>query len=188
MKRSTHPVIGVGTLNLDARARELVNEVLLNNRLSYGPMSRKLEADFAKVHGCRFAVLSNSGTSALQIALQTLKELHGWNDGDEVLVPAVTFVATANIVLHNNLTPVFVDVESDMYGIDPDLMERAITPKTRAVIPVHLFGMPCDMERIQEIARAHDLKIVEDSAETMFALSVASPPTSPTFWSPAWEA
>lgn len=169
MKRSTHPVIGVGTLNLDARARELVNEVLLNNRLSYGPMSRKLEADFAKAHGCRFAVLSNSGTSALQIALQTLKELHGWNDGDEVLVPAVTFVATANIVLHNNLTPVFVDVEPDMYGIDPDLIEKAITPKTRAIIPVHLFGMPCDMERIQEIAKAHDLKIVEDSAETMFA-------------------
>lgn len=169
MKRSTHPVIGVGTLNLDARARELVNEVLLNNRLSYGPMSRKFEADFAKAHDCRFAVLSNSGTSALQIALQALKELHGWEDGDEVLVPAVTFVATANIVLHNNLTPVFVDVESDMYGMDVSLIEKAITPKTRAIVPVHLFGMPCDMEGIQEIAKAHNLKIVEDSAETMFA-------------------
>ncbi len=169
MKHSTHPVIGVGTLNLDARAIELVNQVLLNNRLSYGPMSRKFESEFARAHQARFAVLSNSGTSALQIALQAMKELHGWEDGDEVLVPAVTFVATSNICLHNNLKPVFVDVESDYYGFDVSKMEAAITPRTRAIIPVHLFGMPCDMDPINELAAEHDLKVIEDSAETMFA-------------------
>ena len=175
MKDSTHPVIGVGTLNLDARARELVNEVLVNNRLSYGPMTRRFESEFAKAHGCRFAVFSNSGTSALQIALQTLKELHGWKDGDEVLVPAVTFVATANIVYHNNLTPVFVDVEKDYYGIDVEKLAGALTPRTKAILPVHLFGMPCDMKGVTEFARDHDLKVVEDSAETMFATHYGKP-------------
>lgn len=169
MKRYTHPVIGVGTLNLDARARELVNRVLLSNRLSYGPMSRKFEADFANAHDCRFAVLSNSGTSALQIALQAMKELHGWEDGDEVIVPAVTFVASSNIVLHNRMKPVFVDVEPDYYGIDVSRIEQAITSRTRAIIPVHLFGMACDMDGVNELARAHDLKVIEDSCETMFA-------------------
>lgn len=169
MRCSTHPVIGVGTLNLDARARELVNKVLLSNRLSYGPMSRKFESDFARAHDCRFAVFSNSGTSALQIALQALKELHGWEDGDEVIVPSVTFVATSNIVLHNRMKPVFVDVESDLYGIDVARLEEAVTPRTRAIIPVHLFGMPCDMDGVNEVAARHKLKVIEDSCETMFA-------------------
>lgn len=169
MRRSTHPVIGVGTLNLDPRARELVNQVLLNNRLSYGPMSRKFESEFAQAHGTRFGVMSNSGTSSLLVALQTLKELHAWEDGDEVLVPAVTFVATANVVLHNNLTPVFVDVERDFYGIDIERLEAAITRRTRAIIPVHLFGMPCEMDGVRTLAQEHNLKVLEDSCETMFA-------------------
>jgi dTDP-4-amino-4,6-dideoxygalactose transaminase len=144
-------------------------EALDNNRLSYGPMMQRFEADFARLHGSRFGIMSNSGTSALQLALQALKELHGWSDGDEVIVPAVTFVATANIVLHNKMVPVLVDVEPLYYGINPDSIEQAITPKTRAIIPVHLFGQPADMDPIVEIARKHSLKIIEDSAETMFA-------------------
>src|SRR6266851_4275387 len=141
-------LIGVGTFHASARAKQLVMEALGNNRLSYGPMMRRFEADFARLHGSRFGIMSNSGTSALQLALQALKELHGWSDGDEVIVPAVTFVATANIVLHNRMVPVLVDVDQRYYGINPDSIEQAITPKTRAIIPVHLFGQPADMDPI----------------------------------------
>src|SRR5207248_11416496 len=93
---TTPHVIGVGTFTASPRAKQLVMQALDNNRLSYGPMMQRFESDFARLHGCRFGIMSNSGTSALQLALQTLKELHGWSDGDEVIVPAVTFVATAN--------------------------------------------------------------------------------------------
>jgi len=164
-----HPVIGVGTLNISERAKELVLEALNNNRLSYGPFSKRLESDFARLHGCNFGVLSNSGTSALQIALQALKEMHGWQDGDEVIVPACTFVATANIVLHNRMKPVLVDVDPLYYELNPALLEAAITPRTRAVIPGQLFGQPADMNPIREICQKHGLSIIEDSAETMFA-------------------
>jgi perosamine synthetase len=162
-------VIGVGTFTASARAKQLVMEVLDNNRLSYGPMMQRFEAEFARLHESRFGIMSNSGTSALQLALQALKELHGWADGDEVIVPALTFVATANIVLHNRMTPVLVDIESQYYEINPELIEKALTPKTRAIIPVHLFGQPADMDPIIEIARKYSLKIIEDSAESMFA-------------------
>ncbi len=163
------PLIGVGTLNISDRGRELVMDALLHNRLSYGPYCRKFESEFAKVHGVKYAVLSNSGTSALHVALAVMKEMHGWADGDEVLVPAVTFVATVNIVLHNRMTPVLVDVDPLYYEMDPALIEQKITPRTRAIIPVHLFGQPADMQPIQDVARRHRLKIIEDSAETMFA-------------------
>lgn len=161
--------IGVGGLVIDARARKYVNEVLDSNRLSYGPMTRRFEALFAQLHGCRFAVFMNSGTSALHVALQALKIRHGWKDGDEVLVPAVTFVATSNVVLHNNMKPVFVDVDRRTYNIDPALIEARITPRTRAIMPVHLMGLPADMGPVMDIAKRHGLKVIEDSCETMFA-------------------
>lgn len=160
--------IGVGTFTTTPRMRQLVNAVLDTGRISYGPMSRTFEQRFAEIHQSRFAVLSNSGTSSLHVALQTLKELHGWQDGDEVIVPALTFVATVNIILHNKLTPVLVDVERDYYGIDVTQIEDAITPRTRAIMPVHLFGQPCDMQSVMEIAQRRGLKVVEDSCECMF--------------------
>jgi dTDP-4-amino-4,6-dideoxygalactose transaminase len=161
-------MIGVGTFSVNDKMRELVNVVLDTGRISYGPMSRVLESRFAAIHERRHGVLSNSGTSSLQVALQAMKEIHGWADGDEVIVPSVTFVATPNIVLHNNMKPVLVDIEPDYYGIDITKIEAAITPRTRAIIPVHLFGMPCNMARVVEIACHHGLKIIEDSCETMF--------------------
>jgi perosamine synthetase len=160
--------IGVGGCHISARARELVLEVLDSGRLSAGPMMERFEQDIATLHGHRHGLMCNSGTSALHIALAALKERHGWHDGDEVLVPAITFVATANVVLYNQLRPVFVDVEPDLFGIDPAQIERAITPRTRAIMPVHIGGLPCDMPAIAPIARHHDLRIVEDSAEAMF--------------------
>lgn len=161
--------IGVGGLALGEREKRYLNEVIVSNRLSYGPMTQRFEREFARLHDCGFAVFCNSGTSALHIALAALKEIHGWQDGDEVIVPAVTFVATANIVLHNKMIPVFVDVDAKTYNVDPELIEAKITPRTRVILPVHLMGLPCDMGPILEIARKHGLRIIEDSCETMFA-------------------
>ncbi len=163
------PVIGVGTMNISPRARALVNEVLDSNRLSYGPMTQAFEDGFARAHGCRFGVMSNSGTSALLVALAALKELHGWDDGDEVILPAVTFAGTANIVFHARMRPVLVDVDPIHYELDPERIEAAVTSRTRAVIPVHVFGQPCDMDPVLELAGRYGLRVIEDSAETMFA-------------------
>lgn len=167
--RDVRREVGVGTLNISAQGKKYVNQALDSNRLSYGPFLKQFEKLFADIHENKFALVSNSGTSSLHIALQALKEIHGWQNGDEVLVPAVTFVATSNIVLHNNMVPVFVDIERDYYELDPTLIEAKITPRTRAMIPVHLFGQPCDMDPIMAIAKKHNLKIIEDSCETMYA-------------------
>jgi perosamine synthetase len=159
--------IGIGDCDISDRAKALVREVLDSNRLSAGPMMARFESEVAALHGCAFGLMSNSGTSALHIALAALKERNGWEDGDEVLVPAVTFVATANIVLFNGLTPVFCDVEPDYFCLDPTGIEARITQRTRAIIPVHVAGLPCNMDPILEIAAQHELRIVEDSAEAM---------------------
>lgn len=161
--------IGIGSFTATARMKELVLQVLDSGRLTAGPMMDKVEREIARLHDSRFALMCNSGTSALQIALAALKEKHGWSDGDEVLVPAVTFIATSNVVMYNGLKPVFVDVEPDYYMIDPTLIEARITKRTRAVIPVHLGGQPCDMGPIMDIAKRHNLRVIEDSCETMFA-------------------
>lgn len=161
--------IGVGGFKIGEAERRYLGEVIDSSRLSYGPMTERFEAEFARLHDCRYAVFCNSGTSALHIALAALKERGGWADGDEVIVPAVTFVASSNIVLHNGMKPVFVDVERDTYNLDPTKIEAAITPRTRAILPVHLFGQPASMEGIWEVARKHNLVVFEDSAETMFA-------------------
>ncbi len=125
--------IGLGTFNATPEMFALVNQVLRSGRISYGPMSQEFEQRLSAVHDCQYGVLSNSGTSSLLVALQTLKALHGWNKGDEVIVPALTFVASVNVILQARLKPVLVDIESDFYGIDPAQIEKAITPKTRAI-------------------------------------------------------
>jgi dTDP-4-amino-4,6-dideoxygalactose transaminase len=160
--------IGVGGFRISQRAKNLVMQVLDSNRITSGPMMKRFEEEIAAVHGCKFGLMCNSGTGALQIALAALKEVHGWQDGDEVLVPALTFVATSNVVIYNNLKPVFVDVDPRYYTIDPSKIEEKITPRTRAIMPVHIAGQPCDMEPILDIARQYNLRMVEDSAETMF--------------------
>jgi perosamine synthetase len=167
--------IGVGTFKVTELMREYAIGVLDSERLSYGYYSRELEREFANIHDCEFAVLSNSGTSSLQVALQALKEIHGWEDGDEVLIPSVTFVATANIVLHCGMKPVLVDVDLVHYEMDPHVLqmqyEKIITSRTRVMIPVHLFGQPCDMIKLSVIAKEHNLYMIEDSCECMFVKS-----------------
>jgi len=161
--------IGVGGLEITDEDKKMVNAVLDSNRLSYGPYSKNFESEFARLHDSKFAIFTNSGTSSLHIAVAALKEKYNWNDGDEILVPAVTFIATSNVVLHNNLIPIFVDVDPKTFNIDPSKLEEKISEKTRAIIPVHLLGLPADMDPIIEVAKKYNLKIIEDSAETMFA-------------------
>lgn len=148
--------------------KKLIKKVLTSGRLTYGNMTRKLEEKFAELHDRKFGLFTNSGTSALKIAIGVLKEENGWQDGDEVIIPAVTFVATMNVVIMNNLKPVLVDVDKNTVNIDPIKIEAAITKKTRAIIPVHLLGQPADMNSIMRIAKKYDLKVIEDSCETMF--------------------
>lgn len=160
--------IGVGTVNISSLAKRYVLQALNANRLSYGPFLQEYENQFAKIHKRKFAISCNSGTNALQIALAALKEIHHWKDGDEVIVPAVTFIATSNIVLQNKMKPVFTDVDSLSYNIDPEKIEKKITSKTKAIIPVHLFGLSAEMEPIMKIAKKYNLKVIEDSCESMF--------------------
>lgn len=161
--------ITLGYLNVSEDGKRFVNEALNNNRLSRGPFTDQFEQKFASIHHVKHALFCNSGTSALQIALAALKEVYGYKDGDEVLVPATTFIATSNIVLQNNLKPVFVDVDPETYNMHPGRIREHITDRTRCIIPVHLFGLPADMYYIMIIAKSCGLQVLEDSCETMFA-------------------
>lgn len=125
-----------------------------------GRKKQELEKAFARYHGCRFGVAVSNGT----VALHTAVLASGVEAGDEVIVPPYTFVATASAVVLANAVPVFVDIDPDTYCIDPKLIEEAITPRTRAIIPVHLGGQPAEMDTIMEIARRHDLTVIEDAA------------------------
>lgn len=157
--------ISTGCVEIGKRESDLVNQVLDSGWVSPGPFVAEFESKFSKLHDNTFGVMVNSGTDALRIALAALKEAHGWKDGDEVIVPALTFVATVNVILQNNLTPVFVDVDPITLNLNPDLIKAARTVKTRAIIPVHMFGLMADMYHIQ--AESYGLKIIEDSCETM---------------------
>src|SRR3989344_5850207 len=159
--------LGVGCVDMSSTAIRYVTETLKKRRLSYGPFTKKFERDFAKLHGVQFAVMVNSGTSALRLAVAVLKELGKWREGDEIIVPSITFVATANVVLAQGLKPVFAYVDPTTYNIDPQKVRARITQRTRAIIPVHLFGQPADMRQIMKLARKHHLKVIEDSCETM---------------------
>lgn len=164
--------ITLGTLNISPTGKHYVNICLNDNRLSRGFYTERFEREFAALHGCKHGIFMNSGTSALQVSLAALKEIHDFPPGSEVIVPATTFIATSNIVLQNNLKPVFVDVDPDTFNIDMNKIRDAITPRTRCIIPVHLFGLPADMWYLTSMLSMmgrEDIKIIEDSCETMFA-------------------
>ncbi len=167
--------IPLNSVRISKKAKQYVLQTLNSNRLSYGPLTAKFEQLFAKHHNRKYAMVVNSGTSGLQIALHALKILNDWNDGDEVIVPAVTFIASSNVIIHNGLKPVFVDVENDHYCLDPKKIEEKITKKTKAIMPVHLFGQSADMTPILKIAKKYNLKIIEDSCEAMFVKYENSP-------------
>lgn len=128
---------------------------------SIGKYITLFEEKFAEYCGVQYGVTTSNGTTALHLALTAL----GIGKGDEVIVPDITFAATINAVIYTGALPVIVDIEDDSWCIDPDEIEKAITPNTKAIIPVHIYGQPCDMGRICEIAQEHDLYIIEDCAE-----------------------
>lgn len=167
MSASSFRRVGLGVADISEADIERVVTVLRSGRLSAGPMMSEFEQRFAALHDRRHGAMLNSGTGALQMALQALREADGWADGDEVIVPAMTFVATVNIVFFNGLRPVLVDIDPVTMNIEPAAIEAAITPRTRAIIPVHLFGQPADMTAVMDIAARHGLRVIEDSCEAV---------------------
>lgn len=161
--------ISLGSVRINDAARSYINQIIKTKRLSYGPFSQQFEKKFARLHDVDHAILCNSGTSALQAILTAAKRRLNWPDEAEVLVPAVTFAATVNAVINSGLKPVLVEVDAKNYNIDPDLIPSSITKKTKAIMPVHLFGRPVDMDSIDQIAKEHDLIIIEDSCESIAA-------------------
>lgn len=128
---------------------------------SSGIYINRFEKDFSTFCECNYGVAVSNGTVAIHLALETL----GIGEGDEVIIPDLTFAATANTVFHAGAKPVIVDVKEDSWCIDPAEIEKAITPNTKAIIPVHLYGQICDMDAIMDIAERHNLFVIEDSAE-----------------------
>jgi dTDP-4-amino-4,6-dideoxygalactose transaminase len=140
-----------------------VVETLKSGWLTTGPKVKRFEEDFAGYLGCRHAIAVNSGTAALHLALDAI----GIKEGDEVIVPTMTFAATAEVVLYFKASPVLVDCQPETLNLDPKRIEAAITGKTKAIIPVHMGGQPCDMEPILELARRYNLKVIEDAAHAL---------------------
>lgn len=132
---------------------------------TFGPFVAEFEEKFARYLGVNNAVSTQNGTAALHVALYEL----GIGPGDEVIVPTLTFVATANPIKYTGATPVFVDVDSQTWDMDPVEVEKNITKKTKAIIPVHIYGNPCNLDKIMMIAKKYNLKIVEDATESLGA-------------------
>ena len=158
MIRINQPLIGKAE-------REAVLAVLDSGQLAQGERVAELERRWAELCGTRFAVAVSSGTAALHLALLA----HGIGPGHEVITTPLTFVATANAILLCGAVPVFVDVEPDTLNIDARAIEDAITERTRAILPVHLYGQPCDMEALIGIAEKHCLLLIEDCAQAVGA-------------------
>src|SRR5690349_3000452 len=161
---SARPVIGEAEIEAAVR-------VLRSGMVVQGPEVAAFEAEFGEVVGGRHCVAVNSGTSALQLSLMAL----GFGPGDEIIVPSFSFAASANAVRLVGATPVFADIEAASFNLDPDAVAAAITPRTVAIMPVHLYGHPAAMDRIMPIAEAHGLAVVEDAAQAHAAALHGTP-------------
>ena len=140
---------------------EAVAAVLRSGRIAQGQLVEEFERQFAKIVGARFAVAVSNGTAALHVALLA----HGIEPGDEVITSPFTFVATSNAVLHAGARPVFAEISPDTFNLDPKGIEARITPRTKAILPVHLYGHPADMPAIGRIAARHGLTVIEDACQ-----------------------
>lgn len=145
---------------------EAVREVLLSGRYVSGPRVKEFEEQFSRYIGVGYAVAVNSGTAALHIALAC----KGVGPGDEVVVPSLTFFSTVTSVMHQNAVPIFADIEEDTFCLDPADFKEKITGKTKAVIPVHLFGHPAEMDTIVSVADDRSVAVIEDCAQAHGAL------------------
>src|SRR6266536_2224702 len=150
--------------DLSGNEQKYVNECIRSTWISSkGAFISRFEENFAEFCNTPYAVSVCNGTVALHVALLAL----GIGEGDEVIVPTLTYVASVNAIRYVNATPVFVDSLPDTWQMDPADIARAVTPRTKAIIAVHLYGQPCDMDAVMALAKAHDLFVVEDCAEAI---------------------
>jgi dTDP-4-amino-4,6-dideoxygalactose transaminase len=156
--------VSFGTIQIPDLTKRLVNEILETTRISSGKYVRMFEDKFAELLGVKEAVAVSTGTDADVLALAVLHD-YGAQREDEIIVPALSFVATGNAVIHAGFKPVFVDVDRQSLNIDVNLIEKAITERTRVIMPVHLMGKPAQMDEIKAIAKKHNLWVIEDAAE-----------------------
>lgn len=145
--------------------KQAVMQVLDSGMLAQGPVTAQFEERFAQLCGVKHAIATTSGTTALHVALLA----HGIGAGDEVITTPFTFIASANSILFTGAKPVFVDIEADTFNLNPALIEKAITPRTKAIMPVHLYGYVCDMDALQAIASKRGLVIIEDACQAVGA-------------------
>jgi len=142
--------------------KQAVMEVLDSGIIAQGPRVKAFEDGFAEMCGTKYAIATSSGTTALHLALLA----NGIGAGDEVITSAFTFIASANSILFTRARPVFVDIDPRTFNLNAELIEAAITPKTKAIMPVHLYGLACDMDSIVRIAEKHNLVIIEDACQS----------------------
>ena len=150
---------------LDERERALVEEVLGSGRLALGPMIARFESALAAAVDAPYAVAVSSGTAALHLAVR----MAGIGEGDEVITSPFSFVASANCALYEGARPVFVDIDPETFNLDPEAVEQAITPQTRAILPVDIFGYPAELGPLSEIASRYGLALIEDACEALGA-------------------
>ena len=154
-------MISIAKPMMGEEEKQAVLEVLDSGMIAQGPRVKAFEDAFAGMCGVKHAIATTSGTTALHVALLA----NDIGPGDEVITTPFTFIASANSVLFTGSKPIFVDIDPHTFNIDPEKIEAAITPQTKAIMPVHLFGLPADMNAIMEIAKAHDLVVIEDACQ-----------------------
>ena len=155
-------MISIAKPIIEAEEKKAVMEVLDSGILAQGPRVKAFEEAFADYCGVEYAIAVSSGTTALHIALL----VHGIGEGDEVITTPFSFIATANSIIYTGATPIFVDIDPATYNMDPQKIEQAITPETRAILPVHLYGQCSDMRKIMDIAEKHNLVVIEDACQS----------------------
>lgn len=153
--------INIAAPQIGQEEKDAVMEVMNSGMLAQGPKVAEFEKNFAEFIGVKHAIATSNGTTALEVALRA----HGIKEGDEVITTPFTFIASANSILYTGARPVFVDIDETNFMIDPDLIEAAITDKTKAILPVHLYGNAANMTKIMEIATKHNLAVIEDACQ-----------------------
>ena len=154
-------MIPIAKPTIGKEEEKAVIKIIRSGKLVQGEKVEEFEKKFARYCGAKFAVATDNGTSALIVALTAA----GIASGDEVITTPLSFIATTNAIVFTGAKPVFVDIDPDTFNIDPELVERAITKKTKAILPVHLYGLMADMSAISDIAKRHKLIVIEDSAQ-----------------------
>jgi len=155
------PQIPLANPTFDKEMENAALNALQNERFVLGDDVYKFEEEFARYCGVKYAVSTNSGTDALHLSLIALGV--GWQD--QVVTTSFSFIATANAILHTGGTPIFVDIDVKTYNIDPDQIRRRITQRTKVIMPVHLYGYPCDMDQIMEVTEDHEVRVLEDACQ-----------------------